>query len=387
MPTPGSPERLRVLRIIARMNVGGPALQVVGLTEDLDPDRFDQRLLVGSVGREEEDFIQLRAPGTPAFEIPGLGRSPRPLDDVRALARLVRELRSFRPHIVHTHTAKAGVLGRLAAAVGRTPARVHHFHGHLLHGYFSPRVTKAVVLTERALARGTDRLVAVGGRVRDELVAARIGRPEQYVVVPPGVQLPPPPSRGEARRRLGVEADAPVAVFVARLTQVKRPDRFIEMAKLVHERMPSTQFLVVGEGALLDESERLARALGGRVRFLGWRGDVEVIYAAADVVVLTSDNEGMPVSLIEAATIGCPAVTTRVGSAAEVVLDGTTGFVTGLDAVELAAAVERVLSDPSLRARLSSAALDHARAHFSRARLVRDVARLYEELAQEKGFA
>ncbi|HVF21312.1 MAG TPA: glycosyltransferase, partial [Mycobacteriales bacterium] len=335
-------ERIRVLRVIARMNVGGPALQVAGLVADLDGDRFEHRLLTGSVGPGEEDFISLRAPGLPHTTVAGLGRSVRPGDDALVLARLVKEIREFRPHIVHTHTAKAGVVGRVAAVVGRTPAIVHTFHGHLLHGYFSPAVTRAVVQTERLLARRTTRLVAVGAQVRDDLLAAGIGRPGQYVVVPPGIALPPAPSRAAAREQLGLPADAVVAVLVARLTAVKRPERFVEVARRLADRHPDAIFVVVGEGDLLAS---LRDSAGPNVRFLGWRADVETVYAASDVAVLTSDNEGMPVSLIEAALCGVPAVATDVGSVGEVVLDGRTGWLCAPDSDSIEATLDRVLGD------------------------------------------
>src|SRR3954462_13391776 len=177
------------------MNVGGPALQVTGLVESMDASRFEHRLLTGSVGPGEADYISLRAPDLPHTVVHGLGRSPRALADAQALRELVEHIRRFRPHVVHTHTAKAGVLGRVAARACRVPIVVHTFHGHLLHGYFSPAVTRTVVLTERALAHASTRLVAVGSQVRDDLLAAGIGRPEQYAVVPPGIALPPGPSR------------------------------------------------------------------------------------------------------------------------------------------------------------------------------------------------
>jgi glycosyltransferase involved in cell wall biosynthesis len=376
-------DRLRVLRVIARMNVGGPALQVTGLVLGMDAVRFDHRLLTGAVGPGEADYVDLRAPGLPLTRVPGLGRSPRPLDDVRALRMLVAEMRRFRPHIVHTHTAKAGVLGRVAAKTARVPGLVHTFHGHLLHGYFSPAVTQAVVRTERALARVSDRLVAVGGQVRDDLLAAGIGRPEQYSVVAPGIALPPMPPRAVARRELGLPLDAPVAVLVARLTSIKRPDRFLEIARRLAVEHPEAIFAICGEGDLLPG---LRASAGANVRFLGWRGDVETVYAASDLVVLTSDNEGMPVSLIEAAMCGVPAVATRVGSVAEVVLDGMSGLLGSTNVAELAMLVGRLLADAEERARFSVAATEHARAHFSRERLVADTEALYEQLAIEKGL-
>lgn len=372
---------IRVLRVIARMNVGGPALQVTALADGLDPQRFEQRLLVGEVDRGEADYLALRAPHVATERVHGLGRTPSPVGDLRALVSIRRVIREFRPHIVHTHTAKAGVLGRSAAMLARAPVRVHTFHGHLLHGYFSPLVTRGVITVERSFARRTTRLVAVGKRVRDELLAAGIGRPDQYTVVPPGIQLPSPPTRDAARAELTVPADVPVVAFVARLTHVKRPDRFADVALRIAADRPDTVFLIAGEGDLLaDLQDRLA-GLGANAHFLGWRSDVETIYAASDVVVLTSDNEGMPVSLIEAAAIGCPAVTTRVGSAPEVVLDGQTGLVVDVDVEAISRATLRVLEDRALRNRFGGAALTHARNHFSSARLVTDTAEIYEELA------
>lgn len=378
--------RLRVLRIIARMNVGGPAMQVTTLTNGLDRDRYEQRLLVGTVADDEQDYVALRAPGLPVEVIPGLGRAPQPLDDLRALREARRIMHDFRPHIVHTHTAKAGVVGRLAAQGLGVPALVHTFHGHLLHGYFSPTLTRAVIATERALAWRTDRIVAVGTRVRDDLLGAGIGRPAQYVVVAPGTHLPEVPDRDLARKELGLPLDAPVIAFVGRLTAIKRPDRLIAAATQIAQRNPAMHLAIVGEGDLYASTREQAAPLGDRVRFLGWRGDVETVYAAADVVLLTSDNEGMPVSLIEASLAGRACVTTAVGSAAEVVVDGLTGLVTEREPAALAAAVCALLDDPERRERMGSAAAQHAAERFGAARLVGDTEQLYEELAREKGF-
>ncbi len=350
----------RVVHVIARMNVGGPAELVVQLLRGLP----DQALLSGDVDSGEADHLQLRAPGTPHERVPGLGRSVRPGDDVRALAFLVRELRRRRPDVVHTHTAKAGALGRVAAQMAGVPHLVHTFHGHLLHGYFSPALTRAVVLTERALAARTDRIVAVGQRVRDDLLAARIGRADQYRVVPPGIEVAPV-DRDVARRALGVQG--PAVSVVGRLIGIKRPDRMLAVARL----LPDITFLVTGEGPLLEQTRAAAPP---NVRFLGWRADVTTVHAAADVALLTSDNEGMPVSLVEAALCGTPAVTTDVGSAREVV----TGEVTGRDPAELAAAVRRVLGqDLRERARRS------AQEQFGVQRMLDAHRALYAELGDD----
>jgi len=378
--------RIRVLRIIARMNVGGPALQVTGLIDGLDRTRYESLLLVGNVAADELDYTCLRAPHVSSTTVPGLGRELSVWGDAWALQNLVREIRRFRPHIVHTHTAKAGFLGRVAARLCRVPAIVHSFHGHLLQGYFSRPATKAVITTERAFARFTTRIVAVGSQVRDDLLSAGIGRREQYVVIPPGVDLRPAPERSKARRCLGLPDNGPIVSYVARLTAVKRPDRFVDVAMRLADRCPDATFVVAGDGRLLEEMQSRALPLGSRIRFLGFRGDVEAVYAASDVVMLTSDNEGMPVSLIEAALTGRPAIATNVGSTSEVVRDGITGFVTPNDVGELTRAAERLLTDFALRQRMGTAAAEIAKSRFGGARLVRDMEHLYEIIAGENGF-
>jgi glycosyltransferase involved in cell wall biosynthesis len=377
--------RLRVLRIIDRLNVGGPALQTVVLTEGLDPARYEQRIVTGTVDAEEGDYVALRAPELPVERIQGLGRSPQPWKDAQAWTHLVRTMHHFRPHIVHTHKAKAGVLGRSAAWTARVPVTIHSFHGHLLHGYFSPRATKGVVAVERAFARRTTKLVAVGAQVRDDLLAAGVGRAEQYVVVPPGVPIRIARDKVQARRELDLPLEGPVVGFVGRLTRVKQPERFVDVALEVSRAHPDAVFVVAGDGELLHKLRDRARPLGQRMVFLGWRQDVETVYAACDLLVLTSDNEGMPVAVIEAASVGTPTVTTRVGSAPEVVIDGVTGFVTSTDVAALARATSRLLDDADLCDRMGSAAAGVARDRFSADRLVSDIAELYECTASEHG--
>ena len=382
----GQAEPLRIMRIIARMNVGGPALQAVALMRGLPAESFDQRLYAGFVGPDEADYIDLRAPGVKVHRVSTLGRRIRLADDARALAALTAEIRRFRPHIVHTHTAKAGTLGRAAAMLGHAPVRVHTFHGHLLKGYFPPRTARLVVAAERMLAKHTDRLVAVGEQVRDDLLRAGIGRSGQYAVIPPGTQIGSLPDRQSARSQLGLPADGLVVAYVGRLTRIKRPDRMIDVARRVLAAVPNAQFVVCGAGDLEPEVSSAAVQLNGSMSLLGWRADVETVYAAADLIVLTSDNEGMPVSLIEAALAGVPAVSTNVGSVAEVVQHNTTGLLTQCDAGDLARSVVRLLRDEALRLRLGVAAAAWSRQQFGPDRLVSDVQHLYEAIALEQGW-
>jgi glycosyltransferase involved in cell wall biosynthesis len=379
-------ERIRVMRVITRMNVGGPALQAGVLMRGLDPERFDQRLYTGLVEPGEADYLDLRDTGIEAHRMATLGRSVRPADDARAVASLVAEMRRFRPHIVHTHLAKAGFLGRTAAVLARVPSRVHTFHGHLLYGYFSPAKTRLVVAAERAAARRCDRLVAVGSRVRDELVAAGVGRLHQYAVVPPGTALRPLPDRAAARLALGVPGEEPVVAFVGRLTRVKRPDRLVSVARELRRLVPGVRFVVCGGGDAAGEVAAAAGEFGAALRSVGWRPDVETVYAAADLVLLTSDNEGMPVSLIEAGLAGVPVVATKVGSVGEVVQDGVTGLLGPCDAVELAARAARLLTDEPLRREMGLRARAWTEQRFGPDRLASDVGAIYTSIAEERGW-
>ena len=359
------------MRIIARMNIGGPALQVSTLMHGLDPDQFEQRLYVGSPSPVEGDDRSSPIPDIDARVIPGLDRPVRLGEDLRTLAALTTAMRDFKPDLVHTHTAKAGALGRVAAALARVPLRVHTFH--------SQARTALVVRAERALARRTDLLLAVSHRVRDDLVAARIGRQRQYEVVPPGIFLPTPPPREAARRALGLPATAPVVAFVGHVTQIRRPDRWLAVAREVRQALGDVRFIVCGEGDLLAQTVSGAQGIG--VTFLPWRRDVETVYAAADLVLLTSDDEGLPVSLIEAAMCERPAVATNVGGVSEVVRHGETGFVTDLDLFSLAEAVIRLLRDDTLRRWMGRRAAEEANVRFGSAQLVADTADLYHRLA------
>jgi glycosyltransferase involved in cell wall biosynthesis len=303
-------------------------------------------------------------------------------------------MRSFRPHVVHTHTAKAGALGRLAAVLCRVPVVVHTYHGHVFDAYFSPLKTRLVVVAERLLAGRASALVAVTERVRRDILARGIGRQDRVVVVPLGLDLDPmiaaPARRGELRRELGLAADVPLVGIVARLVPVKAHETFLQAVRAIAPVRPDAVFLVVGDGERRSALEAMVRELGlaGRVRFLGWRADLDRLYADLDVVVLTSKNEGSPVALIEAMAAGRPVVSTRAGGVEDVVVDGETGRVVPVgDDAAVARAILDLLEHPTEAARLGAAARDAVRARFASARLVDDVDRLYRRLLAERGVA
>lgn len=387
--------RVRVLRVISRLNVGGPALQTTLLNERLDPCRYDARLVTGTEAPGEGNYVTLHGKAPERITVLStLGREVRGMADGRALVGLVRLMRRVRPHVVHTHTAKAGTLGRVAARLARVPIVVHTYHGHVFHGYFPPGRTRIFLAVERTLARWSDCLLAVSESVRRELLTLGVGSLARFRVVPLGLDLDRyhgvDVARGILRAELGLPADAPVVTIVARLVPIKAHEVFLEAARRVRQALPASRFLVVGDGERRAALEALAAelGLGESVLFLGWRRDLERVYADATVVALTSRNEGSPVSLIEAMAAGRPVVATRVGGVPDLVEDGLTGcLVPPDDAGALATALLALLRDPERRRTLGQAARGRVCRAFTADRLVANVDALYGELLRAKGVA
>ena len=379
--TVGLAQKVRVLRIIARMNVGGPAVQVSGLMRGFNKEIFEHELLTGYCADDEADYLEKVATDVKAIRIDGLGRSIKPRADLTALFAIIKEIRRFKPDVIHTHTAKAGVVGRMASILsGHKSIRVHTFHGHLLHGYFGTGKTKLVILVEKFLAHFTDQLLAVGKKVELDLISAGIGNTKKFSVMPPGLQLAHVPDRSAARIELGLDQDKVYCAFIGRITQIKRPDRFLDVVASVKSRGLNLEFLVAGAGEQLQYCQERAISENLPVTFLGWREDIEVVLAAADFVILTSDNEGTPLSLIQAGMVGIPVVATNVGSTNEIVVNGKTGFLTQLSVDQLADAVAKLATDSGLRAEMGAAGQEYTMARYGVDRLVKDHQDLYLKL-------
>jgi glycosyltransferase involved in cell wall biosynthesis len=387
-------EPIRLLRVITRLNVGGPALHATLLTERLFPDRYDSVVATGAVGSDEADYLALFGrTAERVVRVPALRREVHPARDVAALVALVRLVRRFRPHVVHTHTAKAGALGRLAARLTNVPVVLHTYHGHVFDGYFGPRRARVFLSVERALARHTDCLIAVSQAVRRDLLALGVGRAEQFRVVSPGLDLGPllgaDAMRGSLREELGIPPDAALVGIVARLVHIKAHEVFLRAAARVVRDAPGCRFVVIGDGERRAELEALAarEGLATRAHFLGWRRDLPRIYADLDIVALTSRSEGSPVALIEAMAAGRPVVATRVGGVPDVVDDGVTGrLVPPGDAAAAAGAILELLSDPKRAQTIGQAARERVAPRFSVARLLTDLDELYRALLRAKGL-
>ncbi len=372
---------IRVMRVIARMNIGGPAVQVSGLMRGLHATEFDHRLYTGFCASDEADYLDTVATDVSALRIDGFGRRVSVVADLKALFSLVKEIRSFKPHVIHTHTAKAGFLGRIASMLSFYPSiRVHTFHGHLLNGYFGSFKRLLVVVVEKFLAKFTDQLLAVGDKVRQDLLAAGVGAPEKFSLMPPGLEINDLPNKRTAQDSYGLYPQSLQVAFIGRVTQIKRPDRFLDVVREIKKRGLEIEFFTAGDGELLNACRERITTEELPVKILGWQSDIERVLAAADIVILTSDNEGTPLSLIQAGMAALPVVTTNVGSIPEVVMDGVTGILTRLDVMEIADALERLAGDFELRARMGSAAQEFTMANFGVDRLVHDHEELYKRL-------
>ena len=386
---PGRP--MRIVRVLSRLNVGGPAIHVTLLTRYMNDARHATELVSGSVGRDEGDMAYLgEALGVEVRTIPALGRSVHPARDLAALAQLVRLLLRTRPDVVHTHASKAGTLGRIAAALynltrrrARRAVILHTYHGHTFEGYFGPAAAWTFRTIERVLARITDRIVVLSTRQqRDIAERFRIAPADRTVVVPLGLDLTAlfdidDRHRCAARTALGLADGTPLLLSPGRLTAIK--DHRLLLAAFA--RLPASdhpaELMLAGDGELRQALESQAAELGiaHRVRFAGWVRDMAPLYAAADVVSLASRNEGTPVALIEALAAGCPIVATRVGGVPDVVDESCGILVPAGDVNAFAAALAHQLS----RGRLPRSCRDHAR-RFSIERLVTDLSSMYRAL-------
>ena len=376
-----SNQPVKVMQIVARMNVGGPAILVADLIRNLDSSKFETRLITGNCDENESDYLYEVATDIKAIRVPDFGRSISIGKDLKAFFVLMREIRRFRPDVIHTHTAKAGALGRLAGLIARPAAkRIHTFHGHLLHGYFSPPKVRIIVLLERALTLITHRIVVIGTHVKNDLLNSGVGSAGKYEVIYPGLQDLDLHSMADARKTLDLAPEKSYVVFVGRLTHIKRPDRLIALARSLKVEHPSSHLLIAGAGELLEELAEMAEVESLPLTFLGWRNDIGMILSASNIVVLCSDNEGMPLTLIQGSQAGLPIVSTNVGSVSEIVVDGVTGLLTSVTSEALIAAVSSLLEDPRLGERLGKSGQERARELFSSNAMVKHHEVLYTQL-------
>ena len=348
---------MRIARILTRLNLGGPARQALASDPLLGERGHELRILAGSSGVGEGDLFEvLAARGLDVRRVPGLAPGINPAGDLRALTGLRRELRAFQPDLVHTHTAKAGVLGRRAARAVPAAARVHTFHGHVLEGYFPPAISRALVAMERRLARRTDRIAAVSHATADDLLRLQVlPDASKLVVVPPGIELEAllalSGRHGALRAQIGAQPEDFVVGVIGRLAPVKRSEWALDLLQLLGARYTALQIVFIGDGSQRGLLERrigaLEPALRARAHMLGARTDMVELLADLDAVLLCSHSEGLPIALIEAGAAGKPVVATSVGGVPELVVHERTGFL-GEKPDELAFGLAQLLENRAL---------------------------------------
>lgn len=382
-------DTIRILRVIARLNVGGPAIHTILLSKLLSPERFTSTLVTGQVSPHEGDMGYLaEAHGVTPQILPELGREIHWRNDLIALWKIYRLIRRLRPAIVHTHTAKAGMVGRLAAKLAGVPILVHTFHGHVFHSYFSPLKTRIFLWIERFLGKWCDAIVTVSPKQREEILAYGIGDPETVRVIGLGLELQPfvndNGKRGTLRKELGLAPDTPLVGIIGRLAPVKGHQYFLEAAQNVLQKDAAVHFVIVGDGELRAELEQYTRDLQIRshVHFLGFRPNSPEIFADLDLVALSSLNEGTPVTVIEAMASGKPVVATQVGGVADLVQHERNGLlVPPKNSAALADGILRILSLPvEERMRLGENGRASVYPKYNITTLVHNIETLYESL-------
>jgi glycosyltransferase involved in cell wall biosynthesis len=408
---------VKILRIIARLNVGGPARHVVFLTRDLQDGEFQSSLIAGSVppGEEGMDYLAEQSGVTPIY-IPEMSRELSP-KDVVSLYKIYREIRRIQPDILHTHTAKAGSVGRMAGLlyrwltvrtlVGKPRAlkMVHTFHGHVFHSYYGKFKTRIFITIERLLAKvATDKIVVISKQQFEEIHKTfGIGRAEQFEIIPLGIDLHVFHAAADdnaLRSEIGSDKDDFLIGFVGRLTEIKNIPLLLNTARQLslngNRAESKLRFLIIGEGHLREALERQTAELGlaSQVSFLGNREDIAEVYSALDAVALTSLNEGTPLSLIEAMAAGRPVISTSVGGVADLLGskcvegDGFSvcerGIGTKSDSVDsFANGLTYLVKNRDARQEMATRARDFALSRFSKDRLVYDMKELYRKLLQQ----
>ena len=343
---------MKVIQVIARMNEGGTARWIETLITGLRKSGIEVILLAGFVEENEKEDTSFQSLG--GVRIKHLGRSISILNDLKCIFALRRIIKKEKPDLINTHTAKAGALGRIAA-VGLGIKVVHTYHGHLLNGYFSRSITKFFIVIEKVLALVTDGFISVGSKVRDELVQAGISSNQKYKVIYPGIAMHDLQSRSEARRSFGIQEGEFVVGWLGRIVQIKRPDLLVEIAK----ELPETKFLVGGNGELVQiiQDSNLPNLI-----FVGWQSP-QAFWPACDSALLTSDNEGMPTALIEAAMTGLPLVARNVGSVSEIFQDKKGGILAS-SKKEIIEAIDKLRIDEFARINMGTGARIFAISEF-----------------------
>ena len=381
-------DKKKIIRIIARLNVGGPAIHTILLSEAFDNGLFSTHLVVGKPESSEGDMTYLsKEKHISSIYLPELTRRIG-FHDIKAFFKLFRLIKKEKPDIVHTHTAKAGALGRLAAFLAGVPVRIHTFHGHVFDGYFSPLKAKFFVMIEKFLGLFTTKTIVVSDRVWKEVVEDfKIVPPKKCAVIKLGFELDKflesSKHQGYLRKKINVDNDTVLVGIVGRLVPIKNHEMFFNVASelLRDSTIPKVKFVVIGDGERAEYlRDYVARkGLENAVVFCSWIKNIEKAYADLDIVTLTSLNEGTPVSLIEAMASGRPVISTDVGGVRDIVREDYNGLlVKSEDVKEFSDKLKSLIRDKGKRAELGVNGKTFASGTYNKKRLVSDIENLYK---------
>jgi glycosyltransferase involved in cell wall biosynthesis len=365
------------MSIISRMNVGGPARLLAEIGDGL-PQDFDHILVTGRCQPNEIDFLESHPLKNEVVYLDSMRRSFFLLSDFLVLFQLIRLIRKYRPDVVHTHTSKAGMLGRLAAKLSfRGTKIVHTFHGHLLYGYFPKFQLSLIIKIERFLAKFSDILVAVSAQVMRDLKEFDIGLANEWRIIHPGVDIKPL----SGAKKLDVLPKDFRVLWIGRFTDIKNPILALQaFSEILRTPSIHVTFTMVGDGELFAQAKELASSLGIVVQFSGWEPNPQRYFANADILLLTSRNEGLPVVVLEAAAAKVPTIATNVGGIADFIQDGHNGLLTKQSVISISSAITKLYFDPALRARLGKAAFETCIRDFTHESYIKKHVALYDRL-------
>ena len=369
---------IRVLRVITRLNVGGPSKQILTLSSLFDGREFEQLIVTGRV-LDSEMEIDLSSLGD-VTRISALQRGFNPLHEMWSVLQIAKVLRQYKPDIIHTHLSKAWALTILAKNLSGAKSKViHTFHGHILHSYFSNWKALILNLIQRFLASNSDHLVAVNDITKKELIAARIGSEEKFTVIYPGFKALKQHSKIDARRSLGLIDDVFTVGFIGRFEEIKRPDILSKVINISLKDSGSIQFIVCGGGELYEGFKN--ETANAKVHCFPWTDDLSLVYSSVDLMLLTSDNEGSPLTIIEAGQLGVPTLSRAVGGVPSLIAHESTGFLTGDDPESIADALSRISTSPDLLLEVSTKAKAHFLHNFSELTFLNNYKSLYIKAA------
>ena len=370
-----------VLNIVTRMNIGGVSVVIAGLMENIDTDQFRIVTVTGNCENNEIELPGIHDLPGEIIRVKSLKRSLGFLSDLKSIIDVWRIIIRVKPQIIHTHTSKAGIIGRIASLiVSRDIVLIHSYHGHLLYGYYSKFISSLIVTLERLLGRYTSKLIADSRQVKKDLIHMKIGYEEKWLVIPPGIRKSTLLEKDKSRLSLDYNNEEKIICWVGRFAEIKNPFLALDSFEIISRHINNCRLIMIGGGHLLDGVRIQALKQDLRVEFTGWLTDPSVHICAADLLLLTSKNEGFGLVIAEAGWYGTPSLSTNVGGVSEFIIDNKSGFLANEDKYSIADKAIRILSDTKICDEVGSRARALTKKHFTAVTFTKSHEVLYKVL-------